>query len=98
MVLTRGDTTALFTDRLNNDTVRLSDVIGKVTFYGGKGEDIITLGRYNVIDGGTGNDAIFDSGHSVKNTIMLGKKVDTIHCTISVQKQILPFSSQEIND
>ena len=65
----------------DNDTADFSDVIGKVTFYGGKGEDIITLGRYNVIDGGTGNDAIFDSGHSVKNTIMLGKESghDTLH-------------------
>ena len=65
----------------DNDTADFSGVIGKVTFYGGKGEDIITLGRYNVIDSGMGNDAIFDSGHSVKNTIMLGKESghDTLH-------------------
>jgi len=65
----------------DNDTADFSDVIGKVTFYGGKGTDIITLGTDNTIDGGSHNDVIFDSGHSVKNTIMFGKESghDTLH-------------------
>lgn len=57
----------------NGDTVDFSSVNGNVAFYGGNGNDNVTLGMYNVVDGGAGNDTITDSGRSLKNTIMFGE-------------------------